>query len=240
MFTVINKDIMGRIFLAPRDRGANDELYFNIGFNMTGGQKYPDWVPALEPVIPQKRHDEIMGKIKDYLDKNSIPANLPTIALCLSAVPCCCCAGCCICGCYIPSKAKSITKNLQMIGLDYGVRVEVVERTDPTAQTDDAMAFDQYGRALQAMVGGSKHHAGQMKPVWPPLGYNVIMQVPANVDLRSSWGKGAAEAKPAQVVMGNQQQSAAERIAAAQKLKDDGLITAEEFEEKRKQILASV
>merc|ERR1719491_1124413 len=98
---------------------------------------------------------------------------------------CCCCVGCCICG-YIAHSASKITRNLEIIGDEFaGARVALVQATFPTALTADAMAFDQYGQSPQSKF----RKGGEMKPCWPPLGYNIILKAPTTFDLQRVWPK---------------------------------------------------
>ena len=50
------------------------------------------------------------------------------------------------------------------------------------------MAYNQHGHPLIAFVQQG-NHGGSEKPVWPPLGYNIILRAPKSVDLHSVWPK---------------------------------------------------
>ena len=98
-----------------------------------------------------------------------------------------------------------------------------------------------------------------MKPCWPPLGYNIILKAPTSFDMRSVWPRptnmasgigvptttivvpvaaGAVVAPdPAPIAEVIVRETPAERIKVAEKLRDDGLITEDEFQAKRKAIL---
>ena len=96
----------------------------------------------------------------------------------------------CVCNRYLFVKASKITSDLKHIADEFaGARVELFQITTPTALTPDAMGFDQFGQPAQSMFGQTEHSAGQLKPCWPPLGYNIILKAPKSFDLRASWPK---------------------------------------------------
>ena len=163
---------MGRVFLPP---APSAELHVNIGWNTAGNQEYPEWMPLFGEAISKANYDRLIAKIKAHLEANAIPMWLV----------CCGCGVCPVPGlCCLYMKASSITKELQKISDEFdGARVELFQATSPSG----LQAYDQYGQPPMKMFGGNKHHAGTMKPAWPPLGYNIILKAPKSFDLRSVW-----------------------------------------------------
>lgn len=121
--------------------------------------------------------------------------------------------------------------------------------TAPTAQTADAMAFDQYGVAPEKSFG-SKEHARPPVPCWPPLGFNIVLKAPADVmALRNAWPKGQqggfiagsacvgfiTQPVPGAVTMGVEDPS--QKIMKLKELLDAGALTQDEFDKKKAEIL---
>lgn len=172
-----DKTFMGRVFLPP---APSAELHINIGFNTVGNQAYPEWMPIFKEAISKKDYDRMIGKIKAYLDENAMPMYCVSLACCCFPIglP------------YLYVKTGNITSGLQQIGNEFnGARVELCQMSTPTGLTADMMAFDQYGQAPMTMFGGSDRRAGEMKPCWPPLGYNIILKTPQSFNLRNAWPK---------------------------------------------------
>ena len=179
---MVSKDFMGRVFLPP---APSANLHINIGWSATDGQKYPEWMPIFQEAISKEDYDSLISKIKDYLSANSINACLPMCAVTTMS----CGVGCFVC-CYLAAAGTKITGDLKKIGEEFpGASVTLCQMTTPTAQTPDAMAFDQWGVPCQQVFGQGKHSRGQLKPCWPPLGYNIILRAPSSFDLRSVWPK---------------------------------------------------
>ena len=194
MGSLVDKTFMGRVFLPP---APSAELHINIGWNVRNGQRYAEWMPVFQEAISQKDYEELVSKLKDYLETNAINPYLPICA----QMTCVCGVGCCICG-YLYVTASSITRDLKKIAEEYpGARVELFQMTTPTALTADAMGFDQYGQPPQQVFGAGEHSAGEMKPCWPPLGYNIILKATQTSDLRSVWPKSLATGSMLPVVM---------------------------------------
>jgi hypothetical protein len=193
MSMMVDKTFMGRVFLPPESA----ELHINIGWNERGGQKYAEWMPVFQEAISQKDYEALVSKLKDYFETNAINPFLPRCAMATLT----CGVGCLICG-YMAVKASSITRDLKEIAAEFsGARIELVQMTTPTALTADAMGFDQYGQPPQQVFGEGKHSAGQMKPCWPPLGWNIILKAPETSDLRSLWPKSLATGSMLPVVV---------------------------------------
>ena len=94
---MVDKTFMGRVFLPPH---PNNELHINIGWNVTDGQKFPEWLPIFQEAITQQEYDALISKIKEYLAKNAINHCLPTCAMMTIG----CGVGCFICGCAAASR----------------------------------------------------------------------------------------------------------------------------------------
>ncbi|CAJ1338142.1 unnamed protein product [Effrenium voratum] len=109
---------------------------------------------------------------------------------------CICCVatyGICFCPClYCYYKASSITQGLQDIAASRTkqwpapARVELAQSASHVAHVMDEQGIDQFG--APAMSNG-KHGP---RPVWPPLGLNVIITIPGEKEqFRQLWMRGA-------------------------------------------------
>ena len=238
----IDKTYMGRVYLAP---APSQELYINIGWNWVNGQMYPEWMPIFEEAISKEEYDTLIGKIKSYLDENNLD---PSLRSCGYRSAGCCCIGVCIL-CHLSSQTNRITNDVKKISEENaGACVAYVQNPTPTALTAEAMGVDQSGLPMI---------------IWPPLGFNIILKAPATFDMRSVWPKpiGLAQvadaivhatttgvpvtaaanvADPAPVADVIVRETPAERLRTVEKLRDDGLITEDEFQVKRKEILDDV
>jgi hypothetical protein len=169
----IDRTFMGRVFLPP---APSKELHINVGWNTVGNQAFPEWMPLFGEAISKDDYDKLIAKIKEHLDANSIPmwqvycGIMPPTGM-IGGI------------CYLYWKASAITKELRKIGDEFnGARVELYQATYPTG-FGDLQAYDQWGQAPMKAFGESH----QVKPCWPPLGYNIILKAPTSFDLRSVW-----------------------------------------------------
>ena len=167
------KDFMGRVFLPP---APSQELYINIGLRFTNGQAYPEWMPLFGEAISKTEYDALIGKIRGYFDQNAVNGDLYDS---YESVGTWCFF------CYLKQTEKRMDRDLKKIAEEYaGARVEQIATARPTALTDTAMAFDQYGAPAMYAFGSDG-----MKPCWPPFGYNIVLKAPASFDMRSIWPK---------------------------------------------------
>jgi len=145
---------------------------------------WPEWLPIFEPSISKISYDTMISKMKAHMDEKSMDARLI-----LCSVYFFLCGGCLACFSII-SRAKDIKKNLKNIGDEYnGAKVELSQMCTPTALTEEAQGWDQYGNPCQKAFNVNKHRS-ETKSCWPPLGYNIILKAPEGVDIRSAWPKG--------------------------------------------------
>jgi hypothetical protein len=78
-----------------------------------------------------------------------------------------------------------------------GLVVQRSDMTKPCADVPQEQATDQYGSTPSRMVGTDDVDSRRRRRVmWPPLGYNVILQVPRELGpgVRARWLPGAAPA----------------------------------------------
>ena len=98
-----------------------------------------------------------------------------------------CLATCC--GCKL--KADAMTTQIRRIVQEGGwsgaspPEVKLCQASSPTGETPEFMGIDHFGRPLEATTG-SKNYT-RHGPVWPPLGYNVIVRVPAEYQVAQRW-----------------------------------------------------
>ena len=101
---------------------------------------------------------------------------MPVLGLAPSAV-------CCVVGC-AGAKLKSEQMTAGMSGIVqeagwrglHAPRLQLIQRASHVAESPEFMGIDQYGTPLKVSTGGSDHH--RYGPVWPPLGYNLVVTLP--------------------------------------------------------------
>ena len=257
---MLNKKFMGLIILAPGDKqpdGAT-ELWINIGWNAKtkGAQKVPDWIPALEPVVSKEAYDRLMERIVSHIQANGIN---PCLGMCAwMTIPW---GALVMIG--LKNKEDRLNNQLRDIVSEAGLggasppELKMTQMATPQGNTPSAMGFDQYGSPVMGNFGGGEHRASYSAPTWPPLGYNIIVRVPGTT-LRDQWPKttavGGAMADPSQIgasapvvaavpidapqaeVMARGEDPK-EKMRKLKEMQDEGLISAEEFEQKKKELL---
>lgn len=187
-----SKTYMGRIFLAPVSASppGKSTIYINIGWNTCGGQLYPEYSAEqiLQEICEEQQYNELKESLQSYLSSRGIPASCAVCSvLCLPcSLPCCflmMCAACCV------------TRGLKGIVADHGsgrigtsggwrypIRMVMPTAGMPTAHVEQSMGFDQYGNILMNDGGKRSPH-----PIWPPLGYNIVVDIPDDQELHKRW-----------------------------------------------------
>ena len=176
----LQKQYMGRAFLAPSGArsGPEDELWINIGWVLTGAQKYPEYTPLFAGAISQADYEDIMSRAKAVLDKQSIP--IEYVYLSYATFPCCC-IGLCGC-CVLQGMQTNLVQTLDQIVKEKGLGGVKFYQT-ATAHYSEA-AVDQFG---QTLVGGVNHHHIS----WPPMGINIVLKDRSGGQMRMAWPTGA-------------------------------------------------
>ena len=156
------------------------QFFINFGFNTQGNQKFPEWVVALEGTASKADFDSLMKDLMEYCDSHA--PSMGTVQL--SSMLCCSCF-------YLVAKFDSgLNKVLERHSHLTGIAIERIDSPLIVGDIPHEQAVDQYGNGRTT----SSAYRGRARPVWPPLGYNVILQVPRarSDEVRAAWGAGAA------------------------------------------------
>ena len=88
------------------------------------------------------------------------------------------------------------------------------------AEGENALAYDSSGRMLKDAGYHTKSHHREPSPVWPPMGYNLVFDIPGH-SIRDQWprGEGKAQVMNRDSVGGKDMAS---QIADLSKLRDQG------------------
>jgi len=264
----VNKEFYGKIFLAPPTGNVpvqHTELWINFGWNTKGNQLFPEYQLFLAPVCSNERYDALMREIKAYLDANGIDLCCVncTVACCMAGCPCI------VWPCFwaLKCQADKITAKLSelvddaKIGGPVPPRLQLVQATSPGADVPSHKAYDHFGQPCMGRFETSgKQVSTYSAPTWPPRGYSIIVTVPGT-ELRAAWPRAdvipvaaaapavitapaptcvvMAEATPLPATM-DREKTPAERVQEVQTLKDQGLISEEEFAAKKQEILNAI
>lgn len=183
---------MGRVFLAPKYYTKvpdQCELWVNFGWNSKRNQMFPDYYPAFAPACTAEQYSALAKEIKTYLDQNGSDLQYASCMMCLCMTcPCifwpCCCA--------MSMQANAITKEVRTIietmskGWTLPARLEFCQFSQRVC--GEEVAKDHLGRDLETTIGSD---AG-VTPVWPPLGYNLVITVGGGDEFRRGWGAAGA------------------------------------------------
>ncbi|KAJ1478948.1 hypothetical protein T484DRAFT_1903731 [Baffinella frigidus] len=163
--TLAPKSYMGRIFLTPVKFSPEQgpQFWVNIGFNTAGNQIFPEWCVQMEGAVSKPDYDALMKDLKEYFDAEAgSPASVIAQNFGLN------------CGCLFAHFESGMNAVLARHAPRFPGGI-IIERKDeemskPVANVPQEQSVDQYGNGLFATVGKSRR--------WPPVGYNLILQVP--------------------------------------------------------------
>jgi hypothetical protein len=174
----VGKAYMGRIFLSPPSTGA-EEIWINFGWHTIGAQKFPEWIEELEPICNQDDYNSLISELKTYLEKNGMNVyftEFATICFCL-IFPL-------ISTCY---KARQIQQDVNEIVNQHKIQFKlknmrccVIKQAALISKSEKV--YDQFGCILATTATGQG-----TKPIWPPLGYNLIFHLAEGVSVRNNW-----------------------------------------------------
>ena len=182
--TMAAQGYMGRIFLSPVNVSPEQgpQFWVNIGFNTAGNQIFPEWVEQMEGAqVSKDDYDAMMKDLKEYFDNGA-----PPMACMLSSMLVCACV--CVVAHFESGMNAVLAQHTHRFS--GGVVIERKDMSKPVANVPQEQAIDQYGKGLTSTGRGRSH-------MWPPLGYNLILQVPREMgaEVRGGWPPGAAPAR---------------------------------------------
>jgi hypothetical protein len=181
----LQRQDMGRAFLAPRmvssARGPEDELWINLGWviKSPGAQKCPEYSPLFTGAISQSEYTELMSRLKAEISQKGIAPEWVGISTML--IPCCCIGflGCCV----LQAVQQSLVESLDAIAKEKGMSVRMFQ-----SQSSHSVepVIDHFGQPLLVtMDAGSISQVG--RPMWPPLGLNVVAKDRSGGQMRMAW-----------------------------------------------------
>jgi len=183
--------VVRRAGQAEPDWAPSDELHVNIGWITRGGKTtYPDWMPLFQAAISEQDYNLLIGRIKEYREKNTISRLQETCGR-----TCCLFPWGMVSRWFFLKKKETMTRELDNISKDFGARVEFYSDTKRTGDGRKYHAFDQFGKICKYFYSHGPNGGGAWKPCWPPTGYNIILRAPGSFDLRGVW-PGAKESSP--------------------------------------------
>ena len=199
---------------------------------------------ALEGTASKADFDALMTDLREYCDSHA--PSMGTVQL--SSMRCCACF------CLVAKFDTGLNKVLERHSHLAGIAIARVDSPMPVAGVPHEQAVDQYGNGRTT----SSAYRGRARPVWPPLGYNVILQVPRarGDEVRAAWNRGGAVPEqltiPAALVQGVHPTavevkgvagsgadgaSVPAQILSLKALMDAGALTPEEFAAKKRDLL---
>jgi len=190
---------MGRIFMSPVNVSPEQgpQFWVNIGWNTAGNQILPEWVEQMEGAqVSKDDYDAMMKDLKEYFDSEA-----PGTAYMLISELVCACT--CVVAKFESGMHAVLARHTHRF--PGGIVVSRNDQSRPVANVPQEQAIDQYGNGLsesfrelfqnETMVGEYGHI--QTSHMWPPVGYNLILQVPREMgaEVRGGWPPGAAPAR---------------------------------------------
>lgn len=221
---------MGRIFLLPKDHFSSlnpEQIWINVGWNTDRNRLFPPYLQVLSSFISQTHYEALMKDLEDYMDRNALSFCAATCALscCFLIIP--------VLVMYL--KSKKYTRGLQRLlekrRKELGISVPIrLELTQMAGAKPIQPITDQYFKPL---LLSEENHQGE--PMWPPLGYNFIIDVPLNCSLASTWYRKIDTIDSRNLVLETNKKE--ERLDEAVGLLQKGKITEAEFQLMRRKIL---
>lgn len=222
---------MGRIFLLPKDHLSSsnpEQIWINVGWNTDRNRLFPSYLQVFSSFLSQFQYDALMKDLKEYMDRNALNF----------------CAATCALSCFILVfpllivylRAKKYTRGLQRLleqrkkelGITVPIRLVLTQATHTKLIQP---ITDQYFKPLLLF----SEEEPQGSPMWPPLGYNFIIDVPLDCSLANVWYKKINTVDASNVVIGIRNKE--ERLEEANGLLQKGKITEAEFRIMRQKIL---
>ena len=222
---------MGRIFLLPKDHFSSsnpEQIWINVGWNTDKNRQFPQYLQVLSGFISQIQYNALMKDLEDYMNRNALNF----------------CAAACALSCFflvIPLlivylKSKKYTRGLQILlkkrrkelGISVPIRLELTQiaRAKPIQPITDQ-------NFSPLLLFSEEHRHGA--PMWPPLGYNFIIDVPLDCSLVSTWYRKIDTVDTRNVAIGIRNKE--ERLDEANGLLQNGKITEAEYQIMRRKIL---
>jgi len=211
----------------------------------------------MQGAISKDDYDFMTARIKQCMDDN----NMDEVAawFCIFFVPI---VGCC----FMSARGHRITGNLKRICKDFpNARLELHHSTNRVASPNpEHQAYDQFGKRLerssvhvhQSSAGG-RVHTGDLvcEALWPPKGYNIVLTLPRNSNVRQTWTTPRVNANlpgipktpsvyvaepaaiEAQVVQPDESGDVTSKLVKLKELLDLGLITQKDYDKKKIEVL---
>jgi hypothetical protein len=248
---MISREYMGRMFMLPPEHEKDgQELWINFGWNTADNRLFPSYHDVLAPICSQQQFDDLMRSVKDYAAEHSLNQCMAQSSLIM-------CMACCL---PVPlvcvywqvrqfnSGLEELLNAASQKTFPVRVRYKLTQAIKPA--TAAPPPCDQFGRALQFTV--SDEYSSTTQVGWPPLGYNIIIDVPKDFNLRAHWPTPVAFGGTAASAVLNGSAGApppysaapsstpAERLKTLEELRSSSLIAESEYQSRRSAILAEL
>ena len=222
---------MGRIFLLPKDHFSSsnpEQIWINVGWNTDRNRLFPPYLQVFSGFLSQVHYDDLMKDLQNYMDRNALNFCAASCALscCFLVIPLL----------IVYLRAKKYTRGLQSLlekkrkelGINVPIRIELTQIAGPKpSQT----ITDQYFKPL--LLFSEENPQGES--MWPPLGYNIIIDVPLDCSIVSTWYRKIDTIDTKNVDIGIRNKE--ERLDEANGLLQKGKITEAEYQIMRRKIL---
>jgi hypothetical protein len=184
------KENMGRIFMSPVKFSPEQgpQFWVNIGWNTAGNQIFPEWVEQMEGAqVSKDDYDAMMKGLKEYFDSEAPGTAYMQISELV-------CAGACVFAKFESGMHAVLARHTHRFS--GGIVVSRNDQSRRVPNVPQEQSIDQYGNGLSGTTG-DENGCFQTSPVWPPVGYNIILHVPREMgaEVRGGWPPGAAPAR---------------------------------------------
>ena len=157
----------GRIFLSPDP--TSNQVFISIGLSSKRHMQFPEYQPViLGGAISEEDYNALAEDLVTFIDENGIDLrNLPYLLCCT----------CCIGALYLRKKSTELEEEINTKILTANWRIAASPTLIMTANKSLIPAYDSMGMMCRN---------GNM-PIWPPMGYNIILDFPPEYQIRRKW-----------------------------------------------------
>ena len=160
----------GRIFLNP-DPSSN-QVFINIGLSSKRNMCFPEYNPnILSDAISEQDYNTLAEDLVSYINENGIGDN--KLLLCAQLF--------CTCGIgalLLSNKANQLERDIKSKILASSWTVAALPSLVTLAATSIIPAYDTLGNMCKNSHG---------RPVWPPMGYNIVLDFLPQHTIRQKW-----------------------------------------------------
>jgi hypothetical protein len=241
-----NHEYAGRMFMLPPELEAagQQELWINIGAHTGGDRALPEYIEALEPICTREQFLQFMADIKEFTSSHTVHPCLTMSALIVCVT------------CFLPLPLLCV--NQKISHFSSGLKELVTSASTKTIPVKMRMVYarvtptphfkvhpcDQFGKELLHTF--TTDESCVTEKIWPPHGYNIILEVPSSYNLRAHWPPVISSPPTASTVLNASSGGIptpihpAEQLQALEDLRSSSMITESEYMTKRAAIIAQL